>query len=193
MENLLIKKTVPSILIALLLSILSLCANSDFDVMMNAAKKGDHHAQFLIGFSYFTGKYRDGTPVEKNYDKALHWLQLSAQGGDTYAQFHLGGMYHQGIGVGKNDSTAAVWFLTSAQGGDSRARYNLALCYLTGAGISQDIEKAYAWASLAAAYGKMEDAENLVSAIIPKVKNPSRADSLVADYLITFGGGNADK
>ncbi|HEX9596242.1 MAG TPA: tetratricopeptide repeat protein, partial [Anaerolineales bacterium] len=156
------------------------------------AERGDHKAQFLIGFSYLTGEYRDGSPVEKNHEKALKWIRLSAEGGYSYAQFHIGGMYQQGIGVAKDDVLAAKWFLEAAKTGNIKARTNIAGLYYEGTGIKQDFEKAYAWASLAAYKGN-ENAKTLVQLIVPKLKNRKKADLLAGEYFKKYGSGGSEE
>lgn len=159
-----------------------------FDEMKFHAEKGDHHAQFLIGFSYQIGNYYDVMTIDKNPDEALKWILLSAEGGFSYAQFHLGGMYLQGKGVEQDDVMAAKWFLEGAKNGDIQACVNIAILYFEGRGVKQDLEKAYAWGSLAA-FKNNKNAKSLIQAVLPKLQDRENADLLAAEYFKKYAEG----
>lgn len=163
---------------------------TDFTEMKQHAENGDITAQFIVGYSYSLGEFRDGTIIEKNDTEALRWIKLSAEGGFSYAQFHLGGMYNQGIIVEKNDILAAKWFLEAAINGNISARANIAGFYYYGTGVEQDFYKAYAWASLAS-FRKNKNAMNLVQMILPNIKDRDQADSLAGEYYKSYGAGDS--
>ena len=46
--------------------------------MLAAAKRGDRHvARVVIGYSFYFGEYRDGTPVERDFAEAYAWASLA--------------------------------------------------------------------------------------------------------------------
>jgi TPR repeat protein len=59
--------------------------------------------------------------LTNNYEKAFHWLSLSAQQKNIKAQFMLGELYALGKGTEKNEHTAYEWYLRSALQGYPRA------------------------------------------------------------------------
>jgi TPR repeat protein len=54
--------------------------------MLAAAKRGDSMARVVIGYSFYLGEYRDGTPVERGFDKAYAWASLASYQGNPEAQ-----------------------------------------------------------------------------------------------------------
>lgn len=191
-------KTIFAILIGIVLVPKILFSETTFNEMLSAAKKGDSHAQFLIGFTYFSGKYMDGSTFEINYSEAIKWIELSAKNGYSYAQFHLGGMYSEGKGVLKNEKTGAKWFLKAAKSGNIKARYNIAICYYYGTGLEKNDWEAYAWAGLAG-LADYEPAKPLAATILSKlyetdyVNNHKRANEILFEYLQKFGKGNTNE
>ena len=122
------------------------------------AKKGDVEAQFIVGAAYLSG---DG--VKANTKKAVQWLFMAAEAGNTKAidklctfyskeleqmatagnanaQFALAGFYAEGNGVTQNDQTAINWYGKAALQGIQEAKpkilvvYNEALDTLAAAG-----------------------------------------------------------
>ena len=57
-----------------------------FEGMLSAAKRGDSMARVVIAYAYYMGKYRDGTRVEQNYEKAYAWASLANYQGNKHAQ-----------------------------------------------------------------------------------------------------------
>jgi len=54
--------------------------------MLAAAQRGDSAARVLIGWSYYLGEYRDGTPVERDFNKDYAWASLANYQGNPEAQ-----------------------------------------------------------------------------------------------------------
>jgi hypothetical protein len=71
----------------------SLRADTSFDTMLDAAKKGDDMARVVVAYSYYFGEYRDGTKVEKNINKAFAWACLAGFQGNK-----AGKKFSDGIG-----------------------------------------------------------------------------------------------
>ena len=117
------------------------------------AKKGDVEAQFIVGAAYLGG---DG--VKANTKKAVQWLFMAAEAGNTKAidklctfyskeleqiatagnvnaQFALANFYAEGNGVAQNDQTALNWYGEAAVQGHQEAKAKVLSQY------SQGLEK----------------------------------------------------
>jgi len=77
--------------------------NQAFVWYRKAAEGGDCRGQDVIGHDYLDRK-------EPDYEKALEWLQRSAEQGFRQAQTDLGSLYENGDGVPRNDQLAAQWY-----------------------------------------------------------------------------------
>ncbi len=112
---------------ALLLGTLA-CSSQDYQIGVDAAKRGD-------------------------YATALReWKPLADQG-HAGAQFNLGWMYRQGKGVPQDFRQAARWTRRSAEQGYAAAMGGLAVMRAAGKGVIQDDILAYMWGNLGAAEG----------------------------------------
>ena len=69
---------------------------------VNKAEQGDAQAQNVVG-TY----YESGNGFGKDYDKAIYWYTLSAEQGNSNAQYHLGVLYNK---VKENPLIAYMWF-----------------------------------------------------------------------------------
>ena len=74
-----------------------------------AAKRGDAHAQSVLGFMYSAGQ---GLP--QNYSEAARWYSLAANQGKYEAQFFLGLAYARGQGVSQSYTIAYMWLSLAA-------------------------------------------------------------------------------
>lgn len=72
--------------LAIILLAVSAFAETDFAGMLAAAERGDSMARVVVGYSYYLGKYRDGTPVMRDLDKAYAWAALANYQGEPHAQ-----------------------------------------------------------------------------------------------------------
>ena len=70
----------------------------------------DREAQFQIGKHYFKGT----GGVERDYFKAVGWIQSAADRGCSQAQYFLGCCYLHGRGVSIDVSQALKWFKKAA-------------------------------------------------------------------------------
>lgn len=158
-----------------------------FEQMLSAAERGDARAQLSVGLSYYFGQYvQDRSPMPLDYEQAVNWLSQSAEAGNGYAGFHLGGMYSAGEGVEKDSTKAAHFYELAAKAGNMSARHNLAQMYFSGDGVVKDFTQAYAWAALAA-YQGAENSKALVSRIIPELADREAANRLAESYFQRYG------
>ncbi|KAI8882333.1 HCP-like protein [Backusella circina FSU 941] len=103
-----------------------------------AAERGNHKAQFQIGYKYATGDN-----VVQNYKKAYQWYFKSALSGNSKAMLNIGVLYERGNGVDQNYTKAAEWFARAAENGQELGYYNLGILYYRGSGLNTDYKKAY--------------------------------------------------
>jgi len=89
----------------------------------------------------------------KDHSKAVQYYQLSADKGNSTAQFNLGVCYQNGQGVIPDYSKAVQYFQLSADQGNSTAQFNLGLLYQNGIGVSQDLSKALKYFQLSSIQG----------------------------------------
>lgn len=106
--------------------------------LMQAAKAGKPHAQFLVGRMHSTG---DGLP--RSMDDAFHWMEKAANAGLREAQFDLGLLYAR---VG-NRRDAYFWFRLLEMTGYPGAAQNAATLAktLTAAEIEEANRHARQW------------------------------------------------
>jgi TPR repeat protein len=74
------------LVLAITLVAASAHAETDFAGMLAAAERGDSMARVVIGYSFYFGEYRDGTPVERDVNKAYAWASLANYQGNPEAQ-----------------------------------------------------------------------------------------------------------
>ncbi len=98
----------------------------------------DANLQYRIADCYFCGT----NETEKNYEKAVKWLEKAAQNNHAIAQFALASCYSNGYGVPKNPEKAFEFFNRSAKNGNAQAFYSLAQCYEKGLGVKENLYKA---------------------------------------------------
>jgi TPR repeat protein len=77
--------------------------------IMARAKRGDAHAQAMLGFMYANGR---GVP--QSYSVAVEWYERSAHQGDPDGQYLLGLMYDKGFGVNMDVVKAYKWLNLAA-------------------------------------------------------------------------------
>lgn len=109
--------------------------------LTNFANSGDKNAQFFLA-----NRYKAGSGVIRDLNKAFDWFMASAKQGAAPAQLNVGQMYATGKGVKKDLTQAQKWLEMAARQGDNRASYNLALLNER----SKDLASAYKWYELTA-------------------------------------------
>ncbi|KAJ3294306.1 hypothetical protein HDU79_011179 [Rhizoclosmatium sp. JEL0117] len=95
-------------------------------------------------------------PVQKNFEKALHWYHYAARGSHARACNNLGEMYMMGRGTVRNDVQGMTFFKKAAIEGLPEAMYNLGRCYRDGRGCMQNEGTALMWFQRALEFGVVE-------------------------------------
>ena len=95
-----------------------------FELMLQSAELGYSPAMLSV-----SNYYKDGTGVEQNFEKALHWYHLTAncdvKNVASAAQNSIGLMHYRGQGVNKDSQEALKWFQRAADNGHTTAGNNL--------------------------------------------------------------------
>lgn len=108
--------------------------------IIKAVNENNAEAQYKLGCYY----EQDTDNVEKNLEKAVKLLQLSANQGFAAAQSKLGWFYLHGIGgVLKNQTEAVRLFQLAASQNDAEGKTNLGICFQEGFYVSIDYEAAF--------------------------------------------------
>ena len=118
----------------------------DYDAMMyyyyRAAVMGDKLAQYAIAKAY-----DDGKMVGQDYDKAIFWYEVVADGDSfTNAPIRLGEMYMNGIGTPVDYKKAVHYYEKASGEGSTESMKILEDIYRNGReGVPADAEKADYW------------------------------------------------
>ena len=134
------------------------------------AARGEAKAQYLLGKRYF-----DGAISPRDYVRAAHFIQKSANQGYAKAQTALGLLYENGLGVKQDYSQALTWLRKAAAQGFPVAQNELGVMYAKGRGVSRNLGQAVEYCRLAAAQGSeiarrnLELARFAQSGLIPHV------------------------
>ena len=119
------------------------------DLYKKAAELGHTDAQFLYGYSLYTGKY-----IIKNDAEAVKWLRKAAEAGNVAAQ-EMYGAYLTKYGKPLECTMGVNWLLKAAESGNVSAQDRLGRCYEQGIGVPVNKEEAIRWYEKAAAQGGM--------------------------------------
>ncbi|MFB3844187.1 MAG: tetratricopeptide repeat protein [Candidatus Cloacimonadaceae bacterium] len=135
-------KKIVLLIIMLAAATIVFCEITYSDSLLQAAKRGDATAQYILGAHYFKGE-----GVDRDYKEAVKWYRLAAEQGDDFAQFNLGLCYYKGEGVVQSYKDAYFWALIAAANGVEAAKE---LSYkaekkLSSEDISQIQSKASQW------------------------------------------------
>ena len=103
-------------------------------VFHKAAEDGSPMAQYYMAVSY----YGHDDIKNQDYNKALEWLEKSAEQGLMEAQFDLSQFYLKGYTAKKDKSKAVYWLKKAAEQGYMVAQYNLGVLYYNGIGVKQN-------------------------------------------------------
>ena len=96
---------------------------------------------------------------DEDYETAVRYYTIAAEGGNGDAQFSLGYCYESGLGVAQDEKLAAYWYGKAAEQGNADGQLNLGYMYSKGHGVKQDYLEAIKWYEEAANQGN-EDAKN---------------------------------
>lgn len=141
-----------------------------------AAKAGNVEAQLTVGNAYLRG---DG--VKQNTKKAVKWLFMAAQSGNSDAVKSMCTFYSKEL-----EQIAAA--------GNANAQFALGNFYAEGNGVEQNIETAFNWYGDAAAQGYKEAKPKVLGSYNPGIVKLAKAGdvdaaSQVADFLFMGNGG----
>lgn len=114
-----------------------------YERLTKYADKGCIEAQYIVG-KYAKKGFRG--IIEKDYDKAFHYLTLAAGQGHPRAHAHLGQLYERGYGCNLNYDKALELFESAYELGDGMGAYCIGYNYLRGMGnVAQSYDKAIEW------------------------------------------------
>jgi uncharacterized protein len=121
-----------------------------FTLYLEAARRGDTEAQYIVGGMYFKG-----IGTERNPKEAFKWLYKAAESGRSTPQSQkiLGQDFLVGEVVPRNYSQSVQWYKLAAENGDHDAQNELAFLYYTGKGVEQDFQTSFKWFEKAAKGG----------------------------------------
>lgn len=105
----------------------------------DAAEGGD-----LTGAYNFAVCLAEGVGVERDDQRAVHWLRRAAEG-VVEAQYWYGRMLAEGRGIVQDDREAAVWLARAAEAGMAEAQLMLGEFHAEGRGMTRNHELAKAW------------------------------------------------
>lgn len=109
------------------------------------ANMGNSGAALRVGSAYLNGT----SGVEKDYEKARYWLEISASKKNVRAMYSLGYMYLYGEGVEKDYKMAYDYFDDAKNLGFAPAYYILGIMFYDGAGVKKNYKKAYEYCKTA--------------------------------------------
>ena len=101
------------------------------------ADKGDFRSQYYVGYMYLYG-----LGVTKNEEKALQYIQSSANQDYDTAQALLGFLYDEGRLVPLDKKKAISYYKKAADRGNTSALLNLGLAYYKGEGVAKNDQTA---------------------------------------------------
>ena len=117
-----------------------------------AARKGNAHAQFSMGFALYAGF---GVAWDPN--KAAKWFRKSADQGHPIAQSELSLLYFGGLGVRKDQKKSYYWARKSAEQGWPVGQLRLGRALWNGRGVSENKREACMWFAISGAPAEEED------------------------------------
>jgi uncharacterized protein len=130
------------------------------NMYLRAADNDHVDAMFSVGLCYFQGRAQ--SQWSKDGEKAMMWMQRSADKGSGIAAQYAGEMYRDGlVGISENKAKARVWFQKGAELGNMNSQASIGLMYAIGDGGSRDLRQARFWWEKAAAQGDKNSAANL--------------------------------
>lgn len=106
---------------------------------------GIPRAQFYVGLSYEIGQ-----GVERSFEDAFHYYQLSAEQNNVDSQYYLGRLFQKGLGTKQSDQQAFYYYQLAAKQGLPDALTALGICYRDGIGTEKSEEEAFYYLEMAA-------------------------------------------
>lgn len=126
-----------------------------FPYLLEAANRGEIHAQNLVGYCYGLG-----LGVKKDRLQAIFWYQQAAKYHHEEALFNLGVSYDKGNGA-EDLKKALSFYKRAAALGHDGAQCNLGVNYLEGLGTRRNLTKGIEWMRKAARNGSVVAQYNL--------------------------------
>lgn len=148
--------------------------------LRKAAEAGDAEAQFRLGEALLTDPVR--TP--ENSAKAVSWLEMASENGNTEAMIVLGRLSRTGVGVLQNFGNTAKWIQTAAARGNSEGMLELGRLYRDGIGMDKDLVRAYVWFNRAAAARNLDavrERESIARTLTPEELKEAQKQSSAPD------------
>ena len=108
--------------------------------------------QTAIDISEYFKKGKDAYN-EKKYDLAFSFFRITAEEGNTRAQFYMGILYNFGYGVPQDYVKANYWYELAAKQNKVSAIAYLGEYYCFGKGVAPDIVKGLSYLEKAASLG----------------------------------------
>ena len=111
---------------------------AEFEYYKKAAELGNTRAMVYIGIAY-----KQGYPVNRNYDMAFNCFAKATELGDEYlAPYYLAECYENGSGVETDENAAVMYYTMSAECGNIPSMLALSRIYKEGLGsIEKDEQK----------------------------------------------------
>lgn len=119
---------------------------------LRLAEEGDAEAQNHVAVAFL-----QGTKVERDLERAMHWFQEAAELGHSRALYNLGILHQEGKYVSQDHKKAFDYFMNSGRLGLPEAQMSLGWLYEGGLGTVKDITEAVYWYRRAATFGKAAD------------------------------------
>ena len=143
-----------------------------------AAEAGDAGAQFTQAEALL----QDPTRTPENSLKAVRWLEMSAENGNTGAMIVLGRLSRTGVGTLQSFCNTVKWIQMAAAGGDREGMLELGRLYRDGVGVNKDPVRAYVWFNRSAAAHNIDavhERENIARTLTSDdVKEAQRQSSM---------------
>ena len=140
------------------------------------AEAGDPDAMLERAMTHLVGI---GTPIDRN--AAAKWLRLSAEKGNTQAQFSFGQACARGEIVAQDHVEAIRWFRLAAAKNNPDAELSLSHAYRDGVGVRADEKESHRWLRLSALHGHPVAQADYGLIIFEEDKPASHAES--AEWL----------
>ena len=83
--------------------------------------------------------------MAQDYKEAVKWYRLSAEKGDSHAQYNLGICHSNGDGVTQDYKEAVKWYRLSAGQDNCDSQFALGIHYQIGTGVDKDNIEALNW------------------------------------------------
>lgn len=131
--------------------------NTDDDILMREAEKGNARALYYLGDKYDAKHWNEDGDIAKNYAmKAFHFYSLAADMGDSDAEYSLAVYYKLGVGGEEDINEAYNWALSAAKKENADAQHFLGKFYEEENGIGPSPTKAFYWYKKSAENGSID-------------------------------------